>query len=127
MLTRRGLARLIFGAAALATAGFNKVAEAIIPKTALEAVNQRRILLYIKNAVHQIVESHLFEPLSGVQCRINGEIHKFFSDLVLRGQIRKYVIEYDTLNHKSMRVWLQTNQLIEMTMMIGPFTSEPGE
>jgi len=103
MLTRRGLARLICGATALATTGFNKVAEALVPKPAsdaLQAVNQRRLLLYVRQKINEAVECNRLLKTSSAEL-----------------DLRSYTIY----------VRFSTNYQPPMDgyAVVGPFTSEP--
>jgi len=130
MLTRRGLARLICGATALATTGFNKVAEALVPKPAsdaLQAVNQRRLLLYVRQKINEAVECNLFEPLDLIgHNRIRYTIQKTLANLVSRGLLKTSSAELD-LRSYTIYVRFSTNYQPPMDgyAVVGPFTSEP--
>ena len=94
MLSRRGLSRLIFGAAALATTGLGKVAEALTVKK-YDRVGVRCLMVYIKKTLNQTLEPYLFEP-DGLKTRrqIAFQVHEIFTDLVKRGIIKEYTIWY---------------------------------
>jgi hypothetical protein len=130
MLTRRGLARLICGATALATTGFSKIAEALVPKpasNALQAINQRRLLLHVRQEIDEAVECNLFEPLDLIgHNRIRYAIQKTLADLVSRGLLKTSSAELD-LRSYTIYVRYSTNYQpsLDGYATVGPFTSEP--
>jgi len=129
MLTRRGLARLICGATALATTGFNKIAEALVSKPAsdaLQAVNQRRLLLHIRQKINEAVECNFFEPYDfKMHCRIRYAIQKTLADLVSRGLLKTSSAALD-LRSYTIYVRYSTNYQpsLDGYATVGPFTSE---